>query len=801
MLGVLSLVGVAGLWLVVPIVDDAQPWGLEIDRAEARRIADIEARRIGIDVDSAWVTTGWSPAPIEQEIEGSGARQQAEQDPAMQARLGGYMVRYFRRGLDKSTGYGFVVVSRKGIPTDARRTERPEWKAVSLGEEEVRRLADSIVGTVEIPGISNPRLSSLRPTVLRDRTDYEVRYEVDTARKIGDIRTFLRVYYTGDQYAGWSVIDEKADGTAFTPPGGELAPVFASYLTLGTLLIALLIIFLRKYHAGEVGVRTAVILFFITLTASLVANAMSAASDSVFFGLGATDAPTTAAALVGFRLLFFDLPFVVMIFVGWAVAESYARERWGERLASFDSLVHLKPFNATTGASIIGGLLLAPFIAFADLALPALAISTGIAGPALGLAGPGLLSYHNAAPLLLTFLVVAIAIAVIGILFHTAALRRFRLVWLGVIIAALIYVAIGTGHQQIEPVFARMIFSFGSVLVAAILFFWTDLLTVTLSLFFGWSLSVILPFANAVSTDVAMGPVLWLAVPAGALALMGIAGLATRRETVYEYEDLAPHVKRIMERERVKAEIDAANRIQSALLPDREPEVDGIDFASHYRAATEIGGDYYDFLPRSDGKIGIAFGDVAGHGLTSGIVMAMAKSALLVQLEHDWTPSTVLASLNDIVIRTGPARMMMTFFFGILDPVSRTIRFSSAGHLDPYVYRADSGAIEVLSSWGYPLGIQRRDGFREVVVSFQPGDRMILYSDGLIEALDDQGEPFGFDRFEHVIRDAASSEAHEIRDALLRAVKKFTNNRPPEDDQTLLIVSFGETAGAAGRVA
>ena len=272
----------------------------------------------------------------------------------------------------------------------------------------------------------------------------------------------------------------------------------------------------------------------------------------------------------------------------------------------------------------------------------------------------------------------------------------------------------------------------------------------------------------------------------------------TNREVVYTYEDLAPHVKRIIERERVKAEIDAANRIQAALLPLESPQLTGASVASHYRAATEIGGDYFDFLTLRGGEMGIAFGDVSGHGLTSGIVMAMAKAALLVQVGVDPSPRAVMNVLNDIVIRTAPKRIMMTFFFGVLDSATQRLRFSSAGHLDPYVYRAASGRLEALSSWGFPLGVRRRDPFREHEATFEPGDRLILYSDGLIEALDDDGNPFGFDRFEQVLRDCGPKSAEEIKKTLLQSIRKFTRNRPPEDDQTLVVVSFEEeVAGQA----
>ena len=131
--------------------------------------------------------------------------------------------------------------------------------------------------------------------------------------------------------------------------------------------------------------------------------------------------------------------------------------------------------------------------------------------------------------------------------------------------------------------------------------------------------------------------------------------------------------------------------------------------------------------------------------------MAMTKAALLVQVQHDASPVRVLEVLNDIVMKTAPKRMLMTFFFGVLDPGTSTLRFASAGHLDPYVYRARAKKLELLSAWGFPLGVRRREPFHESVVRFEPGDRLVLYSDGLIEALNDEGEPFGFERFEGVI--------------------------------------------------
>src|SRR5262249_17280187 len=144
-----------------------------------------------------------------------------------------------------------------------------------------------------------------------------------------------------------------------------------------------------------------------------------------------------------------------------------------------------------------------------------------------------------------------------------------------------------------------------------------DLLAAAVSIFSGTLLVGLLPLLLAQSGAARFQSLAALAVPHALLLTFALASLATRRQVVYAYEDLAPRVKRIVERERGKAETDAANRIQSALLPAGDPAVSGTCVSSHYRAATEIGGDYFDFLQFGDGTLGLAFGDVSGHGLTS----------------------------------------------------------------------------------------------------------------------------------------------------------------------------------------
>lgn len=783
-------VGIIALVLLVPRFTAVQP-RVEITRGEAKRIADEEARKLEIPVEKAWNNITWVGSPLlDRELENDPDRyRRAADDPVVGPRLGGYRVTYYRRALEKFIPYGYVYVSGEGEILAARLRQRPETRANSLTEAQLRPRADAFLRSRVLPGAPSPIFEEARPNVQRGRTDWTFRYKVPSKFPTGNIVMYLWVYYNGDRFAGWDLIEEYADGTPFRGED-QIGGTFAGYVSLYVLLLVLLVMFLRKYHAGEVGVGTASFLFGAMLLLSIICDLIIAPAMSEGTGMGGIDAQQTAFAIAGFKILFVDVPMAVLVFLAWAVGESYARERWGHHLASFDALLRRDPINATVGNSLLTGVLTAPAVAAAAFGIGIIPTFFGIAHPILGNGTETILDLGGPAAMLISSAIEAVMTAVVAILFVLAAAHRRRKMWLGILVALFLVVIGGVCAPAIGPFAMRLLFGFGGGLAAMAIFLRYDLLATTTALFFGSALTATLPLFSASGGDFRRQLIVSMAIPFVIAVGFAVAGLLTRREVVYSYEDLAPHVKRIVERERVKAEIDAANRIQAALLPLDSPDLIGASVASHYRAATEIGGDYFDFLKVASGEIGIAFGDVSGHGLTSGIVMAMAKSALLVQVDYDPAPRAVLDVLNEIVIKTSPRRTMMTFFFGLLDPRAQTLRFSSAGHLDPFVYRVTTGKMEVLSSWGFPLGVRRRDPFREHTVEFMAGDRLVLYSDGLIECVDDDGEPFGFERFEQVIKSNGHLSADEIKKALLNAVRKFTRNRPPEDDQTLVVVAF-----------
>lgn len=796
---VLGVAGAVALGFLVRPLRTAQPAEVSITRAQALALANAEARKVGIDVDAAWPVVTFEPSNLlEEGLRGDvERRRRAAADPVLGPRLGNWVVTYFRKGLEKWPAYGLAGVTTRGEVTGAYRTARPEERGAKPAAEELRPEADRIAASRPFPGSPNPVFERVKPNVLPSRTDHAFHYRIQSPLTPAGVHNYLVLYFVGDRFAGWDALEEYADGRRYRFENADsISSNFLRFAVIYGLLALLGTLFLKKYHAGEVGIGIGAVVLGLTAALMLAFTSLIAPLSARGSGFGGLDARATTIAQAGFKTLFFDVPVALLVFLAWSVGESYARERWGEKLASFDALARRDLVNASVGDSLLVGLLVSPALAAAAHLPPALAVLSSRAHADLGFDSVMLLSVWGG-PLVLVIAAAtsAVFLGVVGLLFPLAATHRRKalrpLALLGVIVIGACFEA---GSAPVGPVWMQLALSFGLPLAAAALFLRKDLLSAAVGIFAASVLTSTSPLLASSSGAARTGILVGVGVPLLGVAALAVAGLATRRTVSYRYEDLAPHVKRIVERERVKAEIDAANRIQAALLPPADPQFAGASVASHYGAATEIGGDYFDFLHLPNGRLGLAFGDVAGHGLTSGIVMAMAKSALLVQADYDHTPRRVLEVLNETVLKTAPKRMLMTFFFGVLDLPTGALSYASAGHLDPYVWRARTRSLESLSAWGFPLGVKRREPFAEQEVQLEPGDRLFLYSDGLIEALDDAGEPFGFTRFESVLSAEGRRSPEEIRRALLGAIRRFTNNRPPEDDQTLVVLAYDGVA-------
>ncbi|HTR02997.1 MAG TPA: SpoIIE family protein phosphatase [Thermoanaerobaculia bacterium] len=249
-------------------------------------------------------------------------------------------------------------------------------------------------------------------------------------------------------------------------------------------------------------------------------------------------------------------------------------------------------------------------------------------------------------------------------------------------------------------------------------------------------------------------------------------------------------LKEAADKERLESEIAIASTIQQKLLPPPEARLEGVSVLAHFAPVAEIGGDYYDYLPMPDGRLAFALGDVSGHGLPTGLLVAMAKAALSSLVEAGHSGGELFGRLNELIHRSTDPRRYMTLAVLAYDPRTRRGTLTNAGQLAPY--RVSGAAVEALPLPSFPLGLSPARTFPSREETFAPGDLVVFSSDGLIEAVDATDEPFGFERFENVLRVHAAEGAAALRAAILAAVAAHSGNRPADDDRTLLIVTLDE---------
>jgi serine phosphatase RsbU (regulator of sigma subunit) len=241
--------------------------------------------------------------------------------------------------------------------------------------------------------------------------------------------------------------------------------------------------------------------------------------------------------------------------------------------------------------------------------------------------------------------------------------------------------------------------------------------------------------------------------------------------------------------ERLQSEIEIAASIQRNLLPKEGPQFRGVSFSAHFEPTASIGGDYYDVFNIDKTRLAVAIGDVSGHGLSTGLVMAMVKAAITTLVEEGAEETALFHRLNDLVFRSTERRAFMTLAFTIFDLEKGTIRHTNAGHLYPYLLREGQKprGIEVPS---LPLGVRSTISTHTAEVDLQEGDAIVYLSDGIVEAQDEQGEPFGFDQLEALLSQSTERSPSTIRDQILEAVARHCGTRPADDDRTVMILRF-----------
>jgi sigma-B regulation protein RsbU (phosphoserine phosphatase) len=245
-------------------------------------------------------------------------------------------------------------------------------------------------------------------------------------------------------------------------------------------------------------------------------------------------------------------------------------------------------------------------------------------------------------------------------------------------------------------------------------------------------------------------------------------------------------------KQQIDAELRAASAIQRILLPDQDPKLPGYTVAGQNIPARILSGDFYDYIDLADGRLGVVIADVSGKGTAAALISAMCRAVMRTIAPQESSPAAVLSKVNRQLFPDIREDMFITMAYLVLDPSTGDVLYSRAGHTDPLVWRVATGQVESLSTPGMAVGIDKGEVFdriaRDVTIHLDPGDTLLIYTDGISEATDNKELMFGEDRVERALALRAAQGPRAIVHGLLQELDVFVGGQRSLDDITLIAV-------------
>ena len=237
--------------------------------------------------------------------------------------------------------------------------------------------------------------------------------------------------------------------------------------------------------------------------------------------------------------------------------------------------------------------------------------------------------------------------------------------------------------------------------------------------------------------------------------------------------------------------LEIAGRTQRRMLPPAVFELPPLSLAVGYHPLERVSGDYYDYAVLSPDRLGVLIADAAGHSVPAALVSVAAKAAFYAQGRKIDSPAAVLHAMNKHLLGLIEEEQFVTMFYAVVDRVTFEVTYATAGHCAPLRYRRQTATVEALEAQGSMLGMTRQPEFEEHCVRLDPGDRLLLYTDGLVECCNGQGTPFGRERAEAFLREHVDDGNEALVQQLNAELTQFRGSHPPSDDMTCIVLSTG----------
>jgi phosphoserine phosphatase RsbU/P len=249
--------------------------------------------------------------------------------------------------------------------------------------------------------------------------------------------------------------------------------------------------------------------------------------------------------------------------------------------------------------------------------------------------------------------------------------------------------------------------------------------------------------------------------------------------------------EQLVEKKRIEGQLEIARQVQLQLLPGHDPKLPGFDISAYNFPTEEVSGDYYDWVRIYEDQIGIVVADVAGKGVPAALLMAFLRASLRSAIHIGYAPHISMSKVNYLLWESIERNQFVTAFYAVLDASNRTLAYTNAGHNPPLLMDQD-GKARYIERGGVPLGMFRDSRYYEYYLSIEPGHLLVIYTDGVTEAMSPDGEEYGRNRLEKKVREARHLTARELIKFVQRDVLKWTGERGAGDDITLFVIKAGQ---------
>jgi sigma-B regulation protein RsbU (phosphoserine phosphatase) len=244
----------------------------------------------------------------------------------------------------------------------------------------------------------------------------------------------------------------------------------------------------------------------------------------------------------------------------------------------------------------------------------------------------------------------------------------------------------------------------------------------------------------------------------------------------------------------MEEDLTSAHDLQMSMLPATCPEVEGYQIAASSTPAQEVGGDFFDFFKIGENKIGFIVGDVTGKSVTGALVMSASRSVFRMLSEEELSVGEIMTRANRRIKQDIKSGMFVALLYAVLDAENGSVGLCSAGQTQPLLMAAKTDAATLVETVGdtFPLGILDDVNYEETQLQIEPGDKVVFYTDGIVEAMNKNEDMYGFERLHEVVKSSPAENAEALMKDIISSVSDFTGNAPQHDDLTLIVVSVNE---------